>query len=49
MLLLGAFVGRILVGTIGGGATLGIGAAIKAIIALVFWFTPSKPVKVVKE
>jgi hypothetical protein len=44
-LFIGAFIGRILVNTIGGAATFGIGAAIKAIIALTFWWVPTKVVK----
>lgn len=45
MLFIGALVGRILVATIGGAATLGIGAGLKMLIAISFWFTPSKVVK----
>ena len=45
MLFLGAFIGRILTGTIGGAATIGIGAGLKMLVAFTFYWVPSKVVK----
>ena len=45
LLFIGAFVGRILVNHVGSGATLGIGAGIRALVAISFWFVPAKVVK----
>ena len=45
MLFLGAFIGRVLTGTIGGAATIGIGAGLKMLVAFTFYWVPSKVVK----
>lgn len=45
MLFVGALVGRILVGELGGGPAFGIGAGLKALVAISFWFVPSKVTK----
>lgn len=44
MLFLGGFVGRALDGTIGAPATFGVGAAFRLLIALSWWWVPSKAV-----